>query len=1230
LTMPPGAYTLIVTATVNGVPGSASVGIDVVGGFQGAPTVDVDLGRPKGASYVRGEDLAITATVQFPDLSTHNDSLVVATVYLPDGTRSQAGLNNIGDNSWQGTFALSQSGHYELWVRVDPPADTGFVDGNGWERFDVLGGDLAVDPAPYPDPYPLYGKVPLTACVTYQGIPLDGALVGCEVRAPNGAVTAKRPLETYKRGCYESTFTPVASGQHVVTYTVEAFPYPPISVVRTFEVSEERSDIAFEVYYFGDDALDLADEIMQRVEQAAEAGEYYAEQRHADAVEAVADLSVGVLFLPLDLFGGSNAYLYVQDYVPGIGMIPFNLPLEALQTFAAGFVEGASAGVIKASAANLRQSPGVFYATSGNATEMWAMFGDREEVEAFIEDAFAAGETDVFSNRFVVVLQPVVDNAKDDIETQATSLALAPPPMTLPQEEAYIHDLSMRSEANRWLGPQALEYRSSFLLESYAWRQNPLVGDLAKLAEFLAWNGAKIYAAALCDGPCALMVGLFKLQEDYVANIERVNNDEQMMRLGLDLMDNGYWSERLVWANTLSALETIKQTQPPNTPQGEITEIDFRRGIREFQMGYFVWEYSMAYADITISNSGGVTADFYPVLYGHHGPGLVNWADNLIIADQFRDPSGGGDWLHSVTLEPGEERTVRLILLEDRSNSYYDDPIGINDEPRERSTTFVKLFAQTDQGVYLVESKDEKYNPQAESAKLLGVGSQLNVHYLSKPRQDWSIDSDEPQWTLPFPLQVDVGSSKDSLDYSVSILATNPFPQPMTVVISQAVPADVDLLQIRKGAASDGEIRWYKIIQPGESEVMGYDFRPAAHTLDTEIALPPVNMSFYSAAEDAIIRLSTGPRTLAIKPALYGQGTAPQHVQPGGALTARVEVTNRDVSQAHQGDLWFSLLDLNDRQVVSTALPLEVPAGNSQIYSVTLTAPITSSTYVLKGVLSHEVSTSTVLHAFVHVWEPDFSSSSPDWLGQMTVFTSTAASPIPADPLETFHWSFGDGVTSTLEHPTHVYSEPGTYTVTLMAGNAIAQQAVTDTVTVFSSPSASFESSSPDLVGQTTTFTNTTVTIPEGDPSLHYAWSFGDGITSTMEHPSHAYPSPAAYTVTLSATNVISFSTVTQVVSITDAAVAGLAVESSSPTPLGQTTYFTAWVTAGTTMLYGWNFGDGMVGQGASVSHTYPAVDVYNAVVTASNSVSLLTATTAVTITEPGFYIYLPLVLKNQ
>lgn len=71
-----------------------------------------------------------------------------------------------------------------------------------------------------------------------------------------------------------------------------------------------------------------------------------------------------------------------------------------------------------------------------------------------------------------------------------------------------------------------------------------------------------------------------------------------------------------------------------------------------------------------------------------------------------------------------------------------------------------------------------------------------------------------------------------------------------------------------------------------------------------------------------------------------------------------------------------------------------------------------------------------------------FTPSAPA-TGQSVSFTdASAGSP------ESWSWSFGDGSTGTSQNPTHVYGTAGTYTVTLVAGNAGSSGSVSKTITV--------------------------------------------------------------------------------------------------------------------------------------------------------------------------------------
>jgi hypothetical protein len=77
-----------------------------------------------------------------------------------------------------------------------------------------------------------------------------------------------------------------------------------------------------------------------------------------------------------------------------------------------------------------------------------------------------------------------------------------------------------------------------------------------------------------------------------------------------------------------------------------------------------------------------------------------------------------------------------------------------------------------------------------------------------------------------------------------------------------------------------------------------------------------------------------------------------------------------------------------------------------------------------------------------------------------------------------------------------------------------------------------------------------------------------------------------------------------------------LTATNDSPTVLGGTTHFTATVTTGGDITYTWDFGDGHSGGGQYPAHLYEAIGQYEATVTATDGISTVVATTAVTITD--------------
>lgn len=116
-------------------------------------------------------------------------------------------------------------------------------------------------------------------------------------------------------------------------------------------------------------------------------------------------------------------------------------------------------------------------------------------------------------------------------------------------------------------------------------------------------------------------------------------------------------------------------------------------------------------------------------------------------------------------------------------------------------------------------------------------------------------------------------------------------------------------------------------------------------------------------------------------------------------------------------------------------------------------------------------------------------------------------------------WDFGDGDTSTERNPVHIYTSNGEFTVSLTAYNNGCPTTVTKTqfVTV-RPPVAEFNFTSDCSNFTEVQFTNSSVTDPAFGP-ISYLWNFGDGNTSTDEHPINQYSGPGIYNVSLEVAN---------------------------------------------------------------------------------------------------------------
>ena len=194
-----------------------------------------------------------------------------------------------------------------------------------------------------------------------------------------------------------------------------------------------------------------------------------------------------------------------------------------------------------------------------------------------------------------------------------------------------------------------------------------------------------------------------------------------------------------------------------------------------------------------------------------------------------------------------------------------------------------------------------------------------------------------------------------------------------------------------------------------------------------------------------------------------------------------------------------------------------------------------------------------------------------------------------------YAWDFGDGTSSTLSDPQHTYVAPGRYDVALTATGPGGSNTLIrpNYIEALEPPNADFMGVPTDgVLPLTVAFTNLTSGYASG-----FTWSFGDGGSSTMSDPGHAYTTLGSFDVSLLASGAAGPSTETKPGYITTHEVLP---EFDAAPRIGQPPLSVQFqdLTVGTAVAYLWDFGDGQTSTAANPSHDYTAVGRYTVTLT--------------------------------
>jgi PKD repeat protein len=192
----------------------------------------------------------------------------------------------------------------------------------------------------------------------------------------------------------------------------------------------------------------------------------------------------------------------------------------------------------------------------------------------------------------------------------------------------------------------------------------------------------------------------------------------------------------------------------------------------------------------------------------------------------------------------------------------------------------------------------------------------------------------------------------------------------------------------------------------------------------------------------------------------------------------------------------------------------------------------------------------------------------------------------------TYDWNFGDGSSSTEQNPSHMYTQRGTYTVTLTVKNAYGSSTAIkrDFISIGMAPR-------PDFVASPTSG-NVPLSVQFSDKTAGqvntWRWDFGDGKASSEQNPIHTYWTAGVYNVILTVSNDYGQADVTKakyIIVVGDLVSKFGADPASGKAPLD--VKFTDRSIGGPT-AWSWDFGDGTTANVQNPTHTFTAPGSYD------------------------------------
>lgn len=279
--------------------------------------------------------------------------------------------------------------------------------------------------------------------------------------------------------------------------------------------------------------------------------------------------------------------------------------------------------------------------------------------------------------------------------------------------------------------------------------------------------------------------------------------------------------------------------------------------------------------------------------------------------------------------------------------------------------------------------------------------------------------------------------------------------------------------------------------------------------------------------------------------------------------------------------------------------PHNICLGDSILVEGIWEKPITDTSYIKILTTSEGCDSTIETIAFVH--QPLTAGFTTNVVGLNATFTNTSSNSTNS------YWDFGDGVTSNEVSPTHTYEQSAFYHVCLTvfdSTNAICNTQAQSCIDIEAGNQESCAAAFTYVTGSKS-FGVTFIDQSQGAINKWY-WEFGDGFTSNLQHPTHAFAQNGYYHVKLTSMDTIN--------NCADECENLLTIGNDTSVDCSSNfTYYVnnsnrkVWFTdqslpSGTITNMVWNFGDGDISTTINPMHQFPSDGFYDVCLTITTS----------------------------